>query len=147
MWKSACVGVYQLLRINVCLPSRCRCQILTASFACFRNNVSSTTRGGGSMFLKVYSLTILLLDILSLIVKVIFAVIESLYNTVVGVTEKSVSNEIVLVSDCPFWHNVSCNIRWETSWLHRASIISWLHRASIISIIFNTLISNWCTQR
>jgi hypothetical protein len=54
------------------------------------------------MFLKVYSLTILLLDILSLVVKVIFAIIESLYHTLVGVTEQSVANEIVLVSHCPF---------------------------------------------
>jgi hypothetical protein len=65
------------------------------------------------VFLKVYSLTILLLDILSLVVKVIFAVIESVYHTVVGVTEQSVANEIVLVSDCPFLHNVSCIIRCE----------------------------------
>ena len=66
------------------------------------------------MFLKVYSLTILLLDILSLVVKVTFAVIESVYHTVVGVTEQSVANEIVLVSDRPFLHNVSCIIRCES---------------------------------
>jgi hypothetical protein len=54
------------------------------------------------VFLKVYSLTILLLDVLSLIVKVIFAIIESIYHTIAGVTEQSVANEIVLVSDCPF---------------------------------------------
>lgn len=50
------------------------------------------------MFLKVYSLTILLLDILSLVVKVIFAVIESIYHTIFGVTEQSVANEIVLIT-------------------------------------------------
>jgi hypothetical protein len=50
------------------------------------------------VFLKVYSISILLLDILSLVVKVIFALIESIYHTLVGVTEKPVANEIVLVS-------------------------------------------------
>ena len=66
------------------------------------------------MFLKVYSLIILLLDILSLVVKVVFAVIESLYHTVVGVTEESVANEIVLVSDCPLLDNVSFIVRCES---------------------------------
>jgi len=80
--------------------------MLTASVLCYRNNVSSTAGGGGSVFLKVYSLTILLLDILSLVIKVIFAVIESIYHTIVGVNEQSVVNEIVLVSDCHFFYTV-----------------------------------------
>ena len=54
----------------------------------------------------MYSLTILLLDILSLLVKVLFAVIESIYHTIAGVTEQSVANEIVLVCDCPFLYIV-----------------------------------------
>ncbi|GFG40855.1 hypothetical protein Cfor_05354, partial [Coptotermes formosanus] len=62
------------------------------------NNVSATTGGRGSVFLKVYSISILLLDILSLVVKVIFALIESIYHTLVGVTEKPVANEIVLIT-------------------------------------------------
>jgi hypothetical protein len=78
------------------------CQILTASDTCCRNNVNTTARGGGSVFLKVYSMSILLLDILSLLVKVIFALFESIYHTIVGVTEQSVANEIVLVSNCLF---------------------------------------------
>jgi len=61
------------------------------------------------VFLKVYSLTILLLDILSLVIKVIFAVIESIYHIIVGVTEQSVANEIVLVSDCPFFYYTVCS--------------------------------------
>jgi hypothetical protein len=50
------------------------------------------------MLLKVYSITILLLDALSLLVKVIFAILESIYQILTGVAEKSVANEIVLVS-------------------------------------------------
>jgi hypothetical protein len=50
------------------------------------------------MFLKVYSITILLLDIVSLVVKVAFAIVESVYHAITGVAEKSVANEIVLVS-------------------------------------------------
>ncbi|XP_021933049.1 17-beta-hydroxysteroid dehydrogenase 13-like isoform X2 [Zootermopsis nevadensis] len=61
---------------------------------CVRNNLDS----GGSMFLKVYSITILLLDLLSLIVKVIFAILESIFQTFTGGAEKSVVNEIVLVT-------------------------------------------------
>ena len=101
-------------RINLCLLSRCWCQLLTASVACCRNNVRTTEGGGSSVFLKVYSLTILLLDILSLVVKVTFAIIESIYHTVFGVAEQPVANEIVLVSDCPSLHNVSSIIRCES---------------------------------
>lgn len=50
------------------------------------------------MFLKLYSITILLLDILSLLVKIAFAVLESVYQTIAGVIEKSVANEIVLIT-------------------------------------------------
>lgn len=62
-----------------------------------RNN-SSTSVGGGSMFLKVYSISILLLDVLSLLVKMVYAILESIYQTVVGVSEKSVANEVVLIT-------------------------------------------------
>jgi hypothetical protein len=62
--------------------------------ACCRNSPD----GGGSMFLKMYSITILLLDVLSLVVKVIFAILESICQTFTGVAEKPVTNEIVLVS-------------------------------------------------
>jgi hypothetical protein len=50
------------------------------------------------MFLKLYSIIILLLDVLSLIIKVTFAILESIYQTIAGVAEKPVANEIVLVS-------------------------------------------------
>jgi hypothetical protein len=76
----------------------CHVVILRASGVCFRNSTSIAAGGGGSMFLKVYSITILLLDILSLLVKVTFAILESVYHTITGVAEKSVANEIVLVS-------------------------------------------------
>jgi hypothetical protein len=65
---------------------------------CYRNSISIAAGGGGSMFLKVYSITILLLDVLSLLVKVAFAILEFVYQTIAGITEKSVANEIVLVS-------------------------------------------------
>lgn len=50
------------------------------------------------MLLKVYSISILLLDILILVVKLVLAIIESIYNTIVGVTEKPVANEVVLIT-------------------------------------------------
>ncbi|PSN39109.1 hypothetical protein C0J52_17482 [Blattella germanica] len=48
------------------------------------------------MFLKIYSLTILLLDVLSLVIKVLFTILEAIYHAIVGVQEKSVAGEIVL---------------------------------------------------
>jgi hypothetical protein len=76
----------------------CGAMILRARGVCSRNSTSIAAGGGGSMFLKVYSITILLLDVLSLLVKIIFAILEAVYQTIAGVTEKSVANEIVLVS-------------------------------------------------
>lgn len=61
-------------------------------------NNTSTSVGGGSMFLKAYSISILLLDILSLIFKVVYAVAEAFYQTVISISEQSVANEIVLIT-------------------------------------------------
>jgi hypothetical protein len=93
------ISVYSYFLTKLTYLKRMRdAMILRASGMCSRNSTSIAAGRGGSMLLKVYSITILLLDILSVLVKVIFAVVESIYQTIAGVTEKSVANEIVLVS-------------------------------------------------
>ncbi|KAJ9600725.1 hypothetical protein L9F63_026136 [Diploptera punctata] len=63
-----------------------------------QNNTTSNSGEGNNVFLKIYSLMILVLDILSLLVKVLLAVLESIYYNIAGVQEKSVSGEIVLIT-------------------------------------------------
>jgi hypothetical protein len=64
----------------------------------FRNSTNTRAENGGTMIIKLYMVLIILVDFLSLILKVISAIVESIYKTFTGVPEKSVSKEIVLVS-------------------------------------------------
>nr|CAD7396130.1 unnamed protein product [Timema cristinae] len=50
------------------------------------------------MLLKLYSISILLLDILLLHIKILLAIVEAFYKKIIPLAEKSVSGEIVLIT-------------------------------------------------
>nr|CAD7396131.1 unnamed protein product [Timema cristinae] len=51
------------------------------------------------MLLKLYSISILLLDILLLHIKILLAIVEAFYKKIIPLAEKSVSGEIVLLKN------------------------------------------------